>query len=115
MAVEQLPNLGQHEAQVIGLRFHAHAERGLEQDLVAAAEILKIDGRHGAVRYCDQGSLFGPYARGSQPDILDDAGPISEAADVAHAEHFVAQHRHAAEKILDRLLRTESNREAADS
>src|SRR5207245_1083770 len=63
----------------------------------------------------EQSAFLSANARGTQANILDGAGAIAECADVAHADDFVSQHGDAAEKILDRLLRSETDGEAADT
>ena len=115
MAVKQLADLRQHEAHMIRLCFRGEAQRRLEQNLVAAAEILQIDGRHDTVRNRNECAFVRSDARRAQSDIFDNAGAIAEAANVSDTEDFVPEYRYAAEKILDRLLRAEADGKAADA
>ena len=115
VAVEQAADFREHEADMVRLALGAQAESCLEKNLVAAAEVLQIDRRHGAVGNRQQSPLFGANACGAQADVFDDSGAIAEAADIADAKHFVAEHGDAAEKILDGLLRAEADGQAADA
>src|SRR5271165_3099432 len=93
----------------------AHAEVGFEENLVAAAEVFDVNAGDGAVGNGDQGSFIGADAGGAQADIFDCASAIAEAAIVADADHFVAENRDAAEQILNRLLRTETDGQPANA
>src|SRR5207248_5733246 len=104
-----------HEADVVGLRLRAQTKIRLEYNLVAPAEVLKIDGGHSAVGDSEQSAFFGTNAGGAQADVLDDSGTIAEFTDVADAEDLVGEDRNTAEKICDGLLRAETNRQASDA
>ena len=87
------------------------AQHRFEKNLVAPAQILDIDGRDRAIRNRQQRSFFGAHASRAQSNILDRARAVAKLANVAHANHFVAQNRYAAEQIRDRLLRAETDRQ----
>ena len=115
VAVKQAADFSQHEAHMVGLGLRAQPKIRLEKNLVAAAEVLEVDGRHGPVGNRHQRSLLGADAGGTQADIFDHAGTIAEAANIADAEHFVAENGNATEKILDGFLRAEADRQAANA
>ena len=55
----------------------------MEPDLVAGAEVLKLQIRELRVRNRDESSIGRPYARRSQAYLFDDAYTISKAAGIA--------------------------------
>src|SRR5580765_5382938 len=100
---------------MIRLALRAQAERRLEKNLVAAAEILKIDCCHGPVGNCQQSPVLGADASGAQSDVFDDSGAVAEAAGIPDTKYFVAEHGDTSEKIGNGLLRTEADGNAADT
>ena len=115
MAVQKPAKLCQHEAEVVRLRFWPQIQTRFQENLVAAAEVLDVDGGNGAVGNRHQRALFGADAGGTQANIFHRPGLVAETADVAHADDFIAENRYAAKKICDRLLRTEADSESANS
>src|SRR5580692_2040721 len=115
MAVEQTPDFCQHEANMVCFTLGPQAELGLKKNLVAAAEVFEVNRRHGAVGDGDQSALIGADASGTQADVFDYSGAIAEAANVAHAKHFVTENGNAAEKIGNGLLGDEANGQASNA
>src|SRR5579863_7276003 len=100
---------------MVGLGFGTQAERCLEQNLVAAAQVLDIDGGHGAVGNCEQRAFVGADAGGAESDIFHGAGAVAEAAGVTDADDFIAQDGNSAEKILDCFLGAEADGQTSDA
>ena len=67
------------------------------------------------VGHRDHGAIGRADARRVEADLLDGAGLVAEAAEVADAHRLVGEQRQAAEEILERLLGAESDGDAADA
>src|SRR6202007_192111 len=93
MALHYVPDFGENEAHMICRRIWVQSQYRLEQHLIAAAQVFDIDGSHRAVRNGKERPFFGAHASGTEADVFDGARAVSEAANVAHANHFVAQNR----------------------
>ena len=92
MPVQELANLCEYEAHMIGLGIQPQSKAGLEEDFVAPAEILQVDGSDRAVGDRDQRSVVSADPRRTQANIFHDACAISEAAHISHSKDFVAQY-----------------------
>src|SRR5215472_12209897 len=101
MAVKQFADFQEHEAHVIGFALRTQPQIRLEQNLVAAAEVLQIDGCHRAVRNGQQCSILGANARRSQSDIFNNPGAVTETADVANPKYLISQYEDPPKQILD--------------
>src|SRR6202158_5832047 len=115
VTVKQAPDLRENETQMVGLGLGTQAETRLKQNFVAAAEVLEVNCRHGAVGNGQQRPLVRANPGGAQTDVFNDARTIPKPADITDAKDFVAQDGDAAKKILDSLLRTEADGDAANA
>src|SRR3984957_5758923 len=115
MTIKHATNFREHVAEMIGLGLGAKAKSGFEKNFVAAAEILNVDGRHGAVGNRQKSAFVGAHAGGAEADVFDGPGAIAKAAGIADADDFVAEDGDSAKKIRNRLLRAEADRQTSDA
>src|SRR5271167_4087146 len=90
-------------------------ERGIEQNFVAAGEVLDVHRGEGAIGDGKLGTRVGANAGGAQADVFHGSGAVTEAAVVADADDLVGEDGNSSEKILECLLGGKSDGNAADA
>src|SRR5579871_1413880 len=87
----------------------------MEQHLVASRKVLESHGRKLGVGNDDLRPVVGADARRAQPDILYRPDAVAKFAKIADVDRLVANDSHAAEQILNGLLRGQGDGDTADS
>ena len=116
MRQQQRLQLDQQPAQLVGRGLAAQAEGGLDQHAVARGEVLDLHRtrtrRSGIVTTVRSGVRMRVERRPMSSTV---PVAVAEAAEVADADRLVGDQREAAEEVLERLLRRQRDREAADA
>src|SRR5215469_465806 len=86
----------------------------MKQTLVPAADVLQVHSCESAVRNRKHRASQGTKASGAETNVFDCSFSVPDPAYLADTNDFVAENRHAAEQVLERLLRRKRQRDAAN-
>src|SRR4029450_9912205 len=87
----------------------------VEQDAIPLLEVLDLQVEELGVGNRDHRAFGRTHARGPEADALDGPLLVAEAAEVAHLNGLVADHREPSEEILHGALGGQRNPDAADA
>src|SRR5215469_10640317 len=86
----------------------------MKQTLVPAADVLQVHSCESAVRNRKHRASQGTKASGAETNVFDCSFSVPDPAYLADTNDFVAENRHAAEQVLEPLLRRKRQRDAAN-
>src|SRR5271157_4341911 len=115
MFQQKISNIIHHRVHLGGGCSIAQPEQVMEPKLIAGRVCFDAHGCDLAVGNAHYGSVESADADGAEANLFDRADRVAHFQEVSHSYDLVEDQRNAANDVLQRLLRGEGNRDAADT